>query len=66
MAHPTLAVRRESGLLAFGIKLMTKLAIRSRANRLSDLSPHSEMQLVREVEQDRARLIVVWKTPEVR
>ena len=65
MAHSAFAVRRESCFLAFGVELMTELAVHSRADYLSDSALYSKMKLVREVEQDRTRLIVVWKTSKI-
>jgi len=66
MAGAAFAVPRKSCFLAFCVELMTKLAVDARAYNLSDFSLHAKMKLVREIEKNRAGLIVVRKVAEIR
>ena len=66
MARSAFFVGRECCFFATGFDLMADVAIRPGADNLSNLTLRGQMKLVREVEQDRVFLVVVWKLPQFR
>src|SRR5215471_4535099 len=65
MAHSAFTVGWKHRFLTARFKLMAKFAVHSSANNLSHFSLHTQVKLMRKVEQHCIILVVVWETPQV-